>query len=181
MPFDLNRALPYFSPVYSADDTAPIMAQGTRDAPIVRAFSTTLNVQYMLDEPGAVVFVRERDVETESRDALHVRALDNLRRYVAGRRLRFEAKGSVTLARLDGQHDASLLLLDELWDPPTRVADFPGDLVAAVPARGVFMFAGTGVTGAVAALRHSIARTTDRALSPELFVRRHGDWQTMDT
>jgi hypothetical protein len=181
MPFDLSRALPYFSPVYSAEDTAPIQAVGNNDAPIIRIFSTTLNIHYMVDEPGALVFVRERDVERQQRDALHEQALANLRGYTARRKLRFEMKASLHAVRLDGQHDASLLLLDELWDPPTRVADVSGELVAAIPARNVLLFTGSLVPNGLRDLRAAILRTSDRALSPELFVRRDGGWDSFDS
>jgi hypothetical protein len=180
MSFDLKRALPYFSPAYSAEDTAPIRAFGSLDGPIVRAFSTSLNVNYMIDEPGALVFVRERDVDRSAREELHERALDNLRAHTARRRLRFEAKGAMHIAKLDGQHDASLLLLDELWDPPTRIADPEGELIAAIPARNVLLFTGSTARGGIPELRASIARTSDQALSPEIFVRRAGAWETFD-
>src|SRR5689334_15760014 len=114
MSIDLNRALPYLSPTHSAEDTAPVNAFGAEDGPIVRPFSTTLSIGYILDEPGALVFVRERDVDRKMRDDFHTRALGNLRAHVDRRKLRFEVRGSATVAKLDGQHDASMLLLDEL-------------------------------------------------------------------
>jgi hypothetical protein len=181
MAFDLSRALPYLMPTYSAEDTAPIHVWGSKDAPINRPFSGTLQVNYMVDEPGALVFIRERDVEKDKRDALHDQALANLRAHVQRRKVRFELKGPLHVAKLDSQHDASLLLLDELWDPPNGVADLEGELVAAVPARHILLFTGTGRAGGVGQLRASIVRTTDRALSPEVFVRRRGGWMPYDT
>jgi hypothetical protein len=180
MAFDLDKALPYLSPAYSAEDTAPLRAFGSNDAPITRKFSQSVNIQYMVDEPGAVVFIRERDIGGEGRDELHTRALANLRRYMKTRRLRFEPSGTITRAKLDGQHDANLLLLDELWDPPTRIVDPEGELLAAVPSRGVLLFAGSATSGAESAIRAAIARTSDRELSPELFVRRRGMWEAYD-
>jgi hypothetical protein len=143
MSIDLSRALPYLAPAQSVEETAPLYAYGSADAPVTRAFSDTLIVQYMIDEPGALVFVRARDVGSGGQDALHARALDNLRAYTTRRKLRFEARDEVHLARLDGQHEASLLLLDELWDAPTRIADPIGELVAAVPERTALLFTGT--------------------------------------
>lgn len=177
---DLSRALPYFSPAQSAEDTAPLYAFGSKDGPIVRQFSTSLIITYMIDEPGALVFVRERDVDRTMRDDLHARALDNLRQHTQRRKLRFEPKGATHVAKLDGQHDASLLLLDELWDPPTRVVDPEGELVVAVPHRNVLAFTGSTARGGVVQLRGAIASAKDKALSAELFVRREKRWEPFE-
>jgi uncharacterized protein YtpQ (UPF0354 family) len=174
------RALPVLSPVSSVEDTAPHHAWSLADAPVVRSFSSTLVVTYMLDESGVFAYVRERDVEPSKRDALHVRALDNLRAHAARRKLRFEPRAATYLAKLDGQHDASLLLLDELWDPPTRVADLDGEIVVAVPARTTLLFAGSNVEGGVDELRATLGQAGIDVLSPELFVRRKGRWEPYD-
>ena len=177
---DLTRALPYLSPALSAEDTGPIHAYGTADGPIVRTFSSTLLITYRIEEPGALVFVRERDVERTMRDELHVRALDNLRVHVMRRKLRFEPRGAAHVAKLDGQHDASLLLLDELWDPPTRIADPTGELVAVVPSQNVLLFTGSELPGGISELQ-TVAQTTQRSLSAELFVRRNRAWESFAT
>jgi hypothetical protein len=177
---DLSLALPYLSPAQSTEDTAPLFAYGTKDGPIVRQFSTTLVITYMIEEPGALVFVRERDVERNKRDELHARAVENLRVHTQRRKLRFEATGAMHTAKLDGQHDASLLLLDELWDPPTRIADPEGELVAAVPSRNVLVFTGTNARGGIPELRATVAKASHRGLSPELFVRRNKAWESFD-
>lgn len=177
MSFDLKLALPYLSPAQSAEDTAPLHAFGSLDGPIVRPFSSSLIITYMIDEPGALVFVRERDVEKRHRDELHAQAIANLRAHTARRRLRFESKGAVSQAKLDGQHDASLLLLDELWDPPGRLAEAQGDVIAAVPSRHTLLFSGVDQRGGVNELRAAMSKSAERKLSPELFVRRDRAWQ----
>ena len=180
MSIDLARALPYLSPVQSVDETAPVHAFGSSDAPISRVFSNTLVITYMIDEPGALVFVRQRDIEKDGPEALHARAVENLRAHANRRKLRFEPQGATFVAKLDGQHDASLLLLDELWDPPTRVADLDGDIVAAVPSRGMLLFTGGRVRGGIPGLRAAMTRSSERPLSEELFVRRDGAWETFE-
>jgi hypothetical protein len=183
MTIDLSRALPYFTPTYSADDTAPLRALGSTDAAVTRVFSTTLTVHYMIDEPGALVFVRDRDVAPDRRDALHTRACDNLRAHAARRKLRFERgpTGATIVIKLDNQHEASLLLLDELWDPPTRVADVDGETIAAVPSRNRLVLTGSKTRGGLVELRRTIAQTSDQSLSPEVFVRHDRMWQPFDT
>jgi hypothetical protein len=181
MPFDLTRALPHLSPIRSADETAPIHAFGASDAPIVRQLSEFLVIHYILDEPGAPVFVRERDVEVGRRAELHARAIENLRIHAGRRKLRFEPRGATYRAKLDGHHDAGLLLLDELWDPPTRVADVEGELVAAVPARDVLLFTGTQTRGGLPELRTAVGPPGSQTLARELLVRRDGTWESFTT
>lgn len=183
MRFDVDRALPYLSPIRSIEDTGPIHAYGSKDGPVARAFSSTLLINYMVDEPGAAMFVRERDVDGEGgHDSLHRRAVANLRAHAAGRKLRFERSGeggAMWQVKLDGQHEASLLLLDELWDPPTRILDPDGEIVVALPGRSRVVFSGTTARAGLAGLRALLAEAGDRALSPELFVRRSSAWAAL--
>lgn len=172
MAFDLSSALPYLSPALSSEDTAPFHVYGSGDAPIARAFSRSLVVNYVLDEPGALVFVRERDVGESLREDLHLCALDNLRRRATLRAPRFEPKGATHHATWDGQHDAALLLLDELWDHRSA------ELVAAVPARNKLLFCERRSDEALAELHAQTAK--ERAsLSCEIFGRRDRQWHPL--
>jgi hypothetical protein len=169
---DLSHALPYLSPATSSEDTAPIHAWGSLDAPILRAFSRSLIVNYVIDdEPGALVYVRERDVTESGREDLHLCAIDNLRRRVAQKKVRFEPLGAakepsaLRQAKLDGQMEASLLLLDELWEE---------EVVAVVPARSTLVFA--SVSKGLDELRTHCKKTS---LSGELLVRRDKRWQPL--
>lgn len=166
MAFDLSTALPYLAPASSAEDTAPVFAYGHEDAPVFRVFSKSLLVHYVLDEPGALVYVRERDVREALRDDLHQVAIDNLRRRVAERKVRFEPKGSTTDAKWDGQHDPALLLLDELWDH--RGAN----RVATVPARNKLLICET--KDGLAELRAHAHKS-----SSELFRRHDRAWHAI--
>jgi hypothetical protein len=163
---DLSHALPYLSPATSSEDTAPIHAWGSLDAPILRAFSRSMIVNYIIDdEPGALVYVRERDVTESGREDLHLCAIDNLRRRVAQKKVRFEPRGATKQAKLDGQMEASLLLLDELWEE---------EVVAVVPARSTLVFA--SVSKGLDELRSHCTKTS---LSGELLVRRDKRWQPL--
>jgi hypothetical protein len=176
MKFDFSRAMPCVEPVLSPDETAPIRVFSSDNAPVSRSFSRTLVVRYALDEPGARVFVRDRDLAGGASDTLHGHAVQNLRTHVERRKLRFERRGTLHVARLDGLYEASLLLLDELWDPPTRVADFPGDLVAAVPSRTGVVLTGTEAPGGVKDLQDHVEGGT---FCSEVFVRRGGHWHPL--
>ena len=179
MSIDLARTLPWLFPAHALDETAPIHAFGSTDAPISRLLSNTLLIRYMIDEPGVHVFVRERDIDKNAREQLNARAIDNLRARAKRQKLRFEPSGATFVAKRDGEHDASLLLLDELWDAPTRVADLDGDIVAVVPARGTLLFTGSSTRGGVPGLRSATA-SKKRELSQELLVRRNGAWETFE-
>lgn len=176
--FNLDLALPYLSPAQSPEDTAPVHAYGSADAPITRLFSPSLFVSYVIDEPGALVFVRERDVPAKgnAREELHARALANLRRHADRKSIKLEARGLVHRVRLDGQHDASLLLLDDVWESQGRFAGQEGDLLAMVPTRSTLVVTSTGRAGGMAELR---AHTEKLSLSAEILVRRDKRWQPL--
>ncbi|HVH47049.1 MAG TPA: hypothetical protein VM925_32120 [Labilithrix sp.] len=176
MSIDLARALPYFSPAHSADVTAPFRPFGSIDAPVARPFSATLVITYMIDEPGALLIVRQRDMERSQHGELHERAIRNLRNHATQRRVRAERSGATWSIRLDGQHDASLLLLDELWDPPTRIVDSEGEVVVAVSSRATVLATGTATRGGITALQAAVS-VRERPMSSELFVRRAGAWK----
>lgn len=173
--FHYRRALPYLCPVQSAEDTAPLHRYGSNDAPVARAFAPSIVVTYVIEEPGARVFVRQRDVHDHEHAKLHAYALENLRAHAASRRVRLERSGATHIAKLDGEHDASLLLLDELWDPPTCIASHEGELIVAIPARQTLVLTGTATDGGLTELRATISRY-GRTLASDVFVRRDGAW-----
>lgn len=85
---------------------------------------------------------------------------------------------------LDGDLEASLLLVDLLWDQIDP--QIPGDLIAAVPTRDVLMVTGSDVTGGTDALSSAITRVWGRSeerllLTRSLLSRRDGSWHLLDT
>lgn len=163
---DPARALPILRAAQSPDDTAPIAPFAEGDAVVARSFNESLVISYLVEDAQAVSYVRWRDVASDI-DRLHDRALANLRA-LAKTHLRLVPRDRFSDVVLDGKVDASLLLLDELWDGTGLVARaVASPIVAAAPSSDALLVATAGSTEGVAELR---SRT------PTLLVRRTGTW-----
>jgi uncharacterized protein YtpQ (UPF0354 family) len=81
-----------------------------------------------------------------------------------------------------GNYEASLLLLEEIWEAQKQFV--PGELVAAVPSREVLVFTGSESPEGIAAIRGSVERSFQAAghlLSKTLLVWRNKAWHIFET
>jgi hypothetical protein len=189
----LDRIYPYFKPIapgepYRGESVVHLVGP---DRFIVRPWLADLIVMYAIDEPTQLHLVQQRDIDALGINAeqLHHESVANLGRLVAEK---FRAQeygaphyekygGSMYACLLDGNFEASTVLLDEIWDEQaTRVR---GDLVATIAARDILSFSGTDVPGGIEALRvlrDSVWASGDHLLSRSLLVRRHGAWRLLN-
>jgi hypothetical protein len=93
---------------------------------------------------------------------------------------------AAVMLRLDGDLEASLLLVNHLWLQLGR--GLPGETVVALPSRDVLVASGTHVTGGIETLHRAVKRrwenpTTDRKLllTRQLLVRRDTSWQVYES
>lgn len=138
-----------------------------------------LLVAYVFDLPGMFRYVSPGDcarLQLAPGD-LRPLAVRNLTRRRGRPRIR-QASAAATFV-LDGDLEASLLLVDHLWE---QIApQLPGDLIAATPSRDTLVVTGSQVPGGTATLtrgvdavwRNSQARLL---LSRSLLVRHEGSW-----
>jgi hypothetical protein len=106
--------------------------------------------------------------------------MENLRAR-AKEKLRIVACGPIFAVFLDGNCEASTMLLDELWDVEMR-AQIGGDLVAAVPSRDILAVGPADSGAARRELRDVVARlpaSSNRVLVQDLFLRRRGRWEAV--
>ena len=78
----------------------------------------------------------------------------------------------------DGNYDASLLLVDELWE--VNEFGINGDIVVAVPSRDRLLYTGSNDTHNLATLQSvidSVFQQGERLVSRALFVRRNGRFE----
>ena len=176
------KVLPYLKAIMPpADDVrAPEIQLDGGAALVVRPFLPGLLTTYVVDEPQQLRFLNERDLASEGTtvESLHDRAMRNLRE-LAATQLRVAAHGPIFPVFIDGNFEASALLLDELWDRGLA-PHVAGEIVAAVPARDVLAVGSAASTAAVQELRGLIGRlwpTGDHLLSDKLLIRRSGSWQ----
>ena len=145
-----------------AGTAAPELPAEYRDLgdqwPVVKPLGNGLSVCYLYDDGEVYSYVQQRDVNAlgSSADALHEMALINLARRADGR-MRLFHHGAIHGVMLDNQFEASLLLVDEIWEGPAR-AFAPNGAVAAVPSRGVLLFCDRESAEGLAELRQHLAK-----------------------
>lgn len=169
---DVSRTLPIISAAESPDETAPLKAFSEENALVARSFNEAYVISYVIEEPGALAYVRWRDVDGDI-DRLHEVALANLR-VRSNAKLRLAPRDGFVEVVLDGKLDASLLLLDELWDGGGIVARaVTSPIVAAAPSSEALLVASASSKDGVKYLRSQAV--------PMLLVRRTGSWDPFTT
>jgi uncharacterized protein YtpQ (UPF0354 family) len=150
------------------------------DSPVFLDFAGDLLVSYAVDEGSWYRLVQQRDLERDglSAEDLHPSGLEDLLNLAAERGVRVQPSGAIFAVLMGGDFEASLLLLDSLWEQSFRQF-VPGDYVAVAPARDILAFCDSSSAAGIEELRQVIARTypsCDHLLSDKLYLRRNGAW-----
>jgi hypothetical protein len=154
------------------------------DAPVLRPLAPGLLVTYVVDEGEQFTFVQHRHLEKEgcSEDELHAVALENLAEQASGS-LEVAKNSEVFAVLMGGNFEASMMLLDDVWDNGFQQF-VSGDYVVACPARDVMGFCDARSAAGVQELLtvSAIARDddTDHPLSDRLYRRVGGGWEVFD-
>lgn len=152
-----------------------------QDGPVVIAYKG-FGVFFALDqgEHFSMVSHGEMSAAGLTPQALLETGLRNLAAIVNGGKpgLSMRAHGSIQALLMGGHFEASLVLLDALWDGPLK-ARAPGGIVMAMPARDICAFCDAGSAAGVQELRALVERITqggDHLLTTNLYARRNGRW-----
>ncbi len=152
--------------------------------PISDSLVGELIILYAFDLPGHFEYLSEHHCKTLGIHPASLRKLSvrNLTRRRAKPEI-LRPSDAINMLRLDGDLEASLLLVDHLWPQAARA--IAGEIVAAVPSRDVLAITGTGITGGVDTLRWAVDRAWQRPTNPKLvltrslLVRRSDSWQIL--
>ena len=174
-----QRAFPHIKP--SLGNDVPLAIELAHDdLPIAEELAAGLLIMYAVDEGDRFTFLANRHLSAEGVDVqtLHQYAMANLREYVATR-TRVEKLGERFGVFLDGNLEASLMLVDEMWE--TWVANhIPHGVVVTVAARDVLAFCDAQSESGIAQLRGVIERVFpngDHLISESLYTREDGRWR----
>lgn len=169
-----------------AAGSVPSGAAGTAlpfdQAPVVTDLGNGLVVVYLVDDGQQLQYVQNHHLAAINAQpkALHEMGLINLAA-LAKAKLRIVAQGAIHGLLLDGMFEASLLLLDDLWDGP--LAGYaPNGPVAAIPTRDVLAFCDAKSEQGIVGLRELCTRTMsggDHLLTSSLYRRAQGTWNAM--
>lgn len=153
--------------------------------PIAEKLVAELNIMYAFDLPGHFEYLHEEHCKNLGLDPAKLRELSV--RNLTRRRSKPEIlrpSDAINMLRLDGDLEASLLLVDHVW--PQAACAIAGEIVVGVPSRDVLAITGSGVTGGVETLRLAVDRAWKRPINPKLvltrslLVRRNDSWQLFE-
>jgi len=146
-------------------------------ARISEPYNDDLVVLYAEDTPHNIRYLVPNELAEAgvTRTELRALAVANLRKLLPRIEIRREPLVSMVVA--DGNYESSLLLLDEIWSKGEVPARVDGEVVIAIPARGVLLFTGSRNQPGLARLRAlatNAAKTSTYRLTDALFVYRGG-------
>jgi len=174
---DPRRAVAYFKALVKTDEPALVIPD--QEAPVFSPFAPDVGVAYLIDTGDSLRYVQYRHLAQASMSVseLHQCALENLSAIV-DEKLEVHRHKSVFALLLDGNFNASTLLLDQLWE--RRLKEFaPSGFVVAIPARDVLAFADASNSIGIAELREIVERVSDggdHLLTQSLYTRRGSGW-----
>jgi uncharacterized protein YtpQ (UPF0354 family) len=181
---DVRTALAYLKVEVPPDDPEPVVSLPWADAPVCRSLGDGLLVMYLMDQGDRFEYVNGRDLGAAGlrEDDLHAIAVANLLSVVEEEGVELRAVPDAWALFFDGNFEASLLLLDGLWDD--RLTEYHGGHPAvAIPARDVLAFCDGRSPEGIASLRRIVARVWpdgDHLLSDGLFRRQERRWVRFD-
>jgi uncharacterized protein YtpQ (UPF0354 family) len=166
----LARAVAYLK----ASHTTP--GQGTRltdpESPVLTPLTAGVVIAYVVDEPHGLVFIQQRHLQEAgmSVEQLHLQAMTNLEK-LSEADMRVEKHGPIYGVFLDGNFEASLFLLERLWQRDLAPLVDKGFAVC-IPARDILAFCDMDSQEGIAALRgmtRQVADGGDHLLTPTIF------------
>jgi uncharacterized protein YtpQ (UPF0354 family) len=179
-----DQAIAYVRASHPVCD-GPVVKVPPEDEPVVTLYNDDLCVCYLVDAGESYEYVQERHLQQDGvdQDELHRIGLRNLRALVSQREARVQAYQGVFAFLMRGDFEASVILLNDLWDGEFR--EFvTGEYAAAIPARDVLAFCDSGSAEGIAELQRIIERlqaTGDHLLTQSIYVRRDSRWRPRET
>jgi hypothetical protein len=175
----VQKAVAYLKPEIPGSDPAPVVSLSADDSPVLRGFAPGLLSAYLVDEGDRFSYVQGRDLREAGirEDDLHCRAVANLAE-LAELKVTVRANGPVWAIFLDGNFEASLMLIDDFWSHGLR--EYARDPVVAIPTRDVLAFCDVESAAGVSELRAVVKRvwpSGDHLLSENLYRRVDGRWR----
>jgi uncharacterized protein YtpQ (UPF0354 family) len=160
-------------------DTTGVPTLPPDAAPVVTEAGNGLAVAYVVDKGDRLTYVQGRHLAACAIDRaeLHRRALDNLTA-LARTKLELRPHGNIMAAFAGGHFEASLLLVDGLWDRGLQHLA-PNGYIAAAPARDILAFCDAASETGIAELRQLIdrVRNGNHPLTPQLLRRQGARWE----
>jgi Protein of unknown function (DUF1444) len=171
----------YISAFRPAEAAASRLEIPAGSYPVTKNLHNGLIVNYLIDVGPNFVYVSHDALAASGLDAegLHKLATDNLAK-MANERMSVQQHNEMYFVTMGGHFEASLLLVDDLWDQRFRSL-VQGQVVVAIPARDILAFgdpsSGLAMTELNALLRRSRENHVDHRITNTLYARVGQAWQ----
>lgn len=177
----IEQLLPVIKHKSYVDSAGKLQAQDsdatTGEGLYFESLNSELVVLFVQDNARSVRFLSRASVAQlgVATEQLRQRAVQNFRKRLSG--VQSQQRDDVFLFQLDGFYEASLLLVDELWQ--SAALKVAGELLVTVPSRDILMFTGarSAHLAEMRSMAGDIAQRSAYAISPLLFVRRDNRWE----
>ena len=175
--FDRSLVVPLVKAVVGEAEGGEVIELPPNDSPISVPLIAELIVMYALDYPDRFEFITRRHLQENglNQEELHALALRNLPNRVP--KIEMHGESPRYMITAGGNFEATLLLLDGLWDQLTE--HLPGKPMAVVPARDLLFVSGSEYEGASQFLTDVATKELEEkryALSQCILIREGGKW-----
>ena len=168
----LKRALPL--------DAEPSITLSHQDSPVLTDLNNGLLVAYLMDQEEGFQYVQYRHLAAAGITEAELKRLGiaNLSTLLSQRGANVRPYQNIFAVFFDGAFEASLILIDDLWDE--KLAHFaPNGVIAAVPCRDILAFCDAENASGILELRQLIQRVEsgDHPISSVLYRRHASIWK----
>ena len=156
-----------------ADNVRGMKARGANVQFLSEDYNDELVILYAMDEEKRTRYLMADEQIGVARKDLRKLAVENLDRLLPS--VQLAQAGDVGMMTANGDYEASLLLLDEIWR--SGRIKMNGDIVVAIPAKDVLMVTGSKSRKGIAAVRELAAKYKAESrydITDTLFVYRNG-------
>ena len=176
----IAKAIAYLKTEIPDDDPGETVLVPDAEFPAHHSLGNGLTCFYLLDRGEYFEYVRTGQVaeHAETIESLHEKAVANLAS-LASANLVVRSYQDIFVALMGGNFEASLLLVDELWDE-TYSHVVENDFVAVIPQRDILAFCDSESEVGKAQLLETITRISsseDNLLSGKLYRRVDRQWK----
>lgn len=182
----INKSLLYLKPIIK-DDEEDIFILSEVDSMVERSFNEDLSILYLYKDESNnyfkyVQYGDLKEIQT-SEEELYENSLNNLMNLCEVQELKMQEfeQGYYGLF-LDGNFEASLILIDELWNNNLRQY-ITTDFAVAIPSRDVIIFCDQDSDTAINEMKLVIERVWedgDHLLIDRILIRNEGEWTYLE-
>ncbi|MBV9741485.1 MAG: DUF1444 family protein [Hyphomicrobiales bacterium] len=167
-----EQAVAYVKPGIKEDGPVIELEEGAQ--PVITNLNNGLLVAYLVDQGSHFQYVAGRHLSSAGlmQVELHQRAVLNLDAMLESNGFKLYEYGDCFQVILDGNFEASLILVDRLWE--TLLAKLaPNGFLAAIPSRDIMVFSDVQSVAGRASLRQAVIEGESRShpITPNLYRR----------